>query len=93
MFFFQNLKQILVICYHCTPTPSFVTALREELTEYYRLVAALEASLREGGVTLLQVTIYFSYCVLSCFVLLLLLLVPTTPATPAPRCQYGPGSP
>jgi hypothetical protein len=28
---------------------SFVTALRVELTEYYRLLAALEHSVREGA--------------------------------------------
>jgi len=37
---------------------SFVTALREELTEYYRLLAALEAQLRGGGLTLLQVSVW-----------------------------------
>jgi len=37
---------------------SFVTALREELTEYYKLLAALESSLREGGLTLLQVSVW-----------------------------------
>merc|ERR1719341_1733342 len=37
---------------------SFVTALREELTEYYRLLAGLEASLREGSLTLLQMSVW-----------------------------------
>jgi len=37
---------------------SFVTALREELTEYYRLLAALEHNVREGSVTLLQLGIW-----------------------------------
>jgi len=35
-----------------------VTALREELTEYYRLVASLENQIREGGVTLLQLGVW-----------------------------------
>ena len=33
---------------------SFVTAVRAELTEFYRLLAGLEQNLREGGVRLLQ---------------------------------------
>jgi len=37
---------------------SFVTALREELTEYYRLLAALEQNVRDGHVTLLQLGIW-----------------------------------
>merc|ERR1712142_449596 len=37
---------------------SFVTALREELTEYYRLLAALEHNVRDGQVTLLQLGIW-----------------------------------
>ena len=37
---------------------SFMTALREELTEYYRLLAALEHNVREGTVTLLQLGIW-----------------------------------
>jgi len=37
---------------------SFVTALREELTEYYRLLAALEHNVRDGHVTLLQLGIW-----------------------------------
>ena len=36
----------------------FVTALREELTEYYRLIASLENNVREGGVTLLQLGVW-----------------------------------
>ena len=35
-----------------------VTGLREELTEYYRLLAALEHNVREGSVTLLQLGIW-----------------------------------
>ena len=37
---------------------SLVTALREELTEYYRLLAGLETRLREGGVSLLQLGVW-----------------------------------
>jgi len=37
---------------------SFVTALREELTEYYRLLAGLEQSVREGNVSLLQLGVW-----------------------------------
>lgn len=37
---------------------SFVTALREELTEYYRLLAVIEGQVREGGVTLLQLSVW-----------------------------------
>ena len=37
---------------------SFVTALREEVTEYYRLLAALELEVRAGGVTLLQLAVW-----------------------------------
>ena len=37
---------------------SFVTAVREEMTEYYRLLAGLEQSMREGGVRLLQLMVW-----------------------------------
>jgi len=37
---------------------SFVTALREELTEYYRLLAALEHNVRDGHVSLLQLGVW-----------------------------------
>jgi len=37
---------------------SFVTALREELTEYYRLLSVLEAQVREGHLTLLQLSVW-----------------------------------
>eukprot|EP00088_Acartia_fossae_P006660 TRINITY_DN13076_c0_g1_i1.p1 TRINITY_DN13076_c0_g1~~TRINITY_DN13076_c0_g1_i1.p1 ORF type:complete len:818 (+),score=159.85 TRINITY_DN13076_c0_g1_i1:251-2455(+) len=37
---------------------SFVTALREELTEYYRLLSVLEREVREGEMTLLQLSVW-----------------------------------
>ena len=37
---------------------SFVTALREEMTEYYRLLAGLEQSVRDGHVSLLQLGVW-----------------------------------
>jgi len=37
---------------------SFLTALRDELTEYYRLLAALEEKTKAGGVTLMQLGVW-----------------------------------
>ena len=37
---------------------SFVTALREELTEYYKLLSGLEQNVREGYVSLLQLEVW-----------------------------------
>ena len=37
---------------------SFVTAVRSELTEYYRLLAGLEQDVKEGGVRLLQLQVW-----------------------------------
>jgi len=37
---------------------SFVTALREELTEYYRLLSVLEKEVREGEMSLLQLSVW-----------------------------------
>jgi len=39
---------------------SFVTAIREELTEYYRLISVLEAQVRDGSLTLLQLSVWAS---------------------------------
>jgi len=37
---------------------SFLTALRDELTEYYRLLASLEEKSKSGGVTLMQLSVW-----------------------------------
>ena len=37
---------------------SFLTALRDELTEYYHLLASLEEKTKSGGVTLMQLSVW-----------------------------------